>query len=125
MNEPIMFLNRVEFTGIVGATKVETVGEGTLVRMSVATEYAYTINGEHYIDTTWHNVSAFDNTPEKNLTSIRKGYVVNIKGRIRRYKMTDNYGNDKIECEIVARKVNILSTDRLPLIPEKEPTEDK
>lgn len=124
MPKRISSLNKVELIGIVGSTRVKTVGEQTIVKISVATEYAYKVDGLPCIDTTWLYVTAI-NDAEKNLSEIKKGNVVNVVGRIRVIRVTDSYGNDRYEYEIVARKVKILNKNEEPIIPEKEPTQDK
>lgn len=124
MPKRISFLNKVELTGIVGSTRVQTVGEQTIVKMSVATEYAYKVDGQPWIDTTWHYVTAIDDA-EKNISEIKKGNVVNVVGRINVIRVTDSYGNDRYEYEIIARKVKILNKNEGPILPEKEPTQDK
>ena len=124
MPKRISSLNKVELTGIVGSTRVKTVGEQTIVKMSVATEYTYKVDGLPCIDTTWHYVTAIDDA-EKNLSEIKKGNVVNVVGRIRVNRVTDSYGNDRYEYEIVARKVKILNKNEGPILPEKEQTQDK
>lgn len=124
MPKRISSLNRVELTGIVGSTRVQNVGEQNIVKITVATEYAYKVDGQPVIDTTWLHVTTIDDA-EKNLSGIKKGQVVNVVGRIRVNWLTDSYGNDKYEYEIFAQKVKILDNTERPLVPEKEPTQDK
>ena len=78
-------LNRIEIRGNVGNVSINTVGDTRVAHFSVATNYAYkTQNGEPVIDTTWHNVTAWEgNKGIPALDFISKGTPVYVCGRLR------------------------------------------
>lgn len=54
-------LNRLEIRGNVGNVNILKVGETRVAHFSVATNFAYKgRNGEPVIETTWHNVTAWE-----------------------------------------------------------------
>lgn len=102
-------LNSVILRGIIGSTRIQTVGQTELVRFSLATNYAYkNRNGDAVIETTWHQVTAFKSERMPDLTALSKGAGVEVKGRIRNQRYTDANGVEKIVSEIVASQLNIL-----------------
>lgn len=100
-------LNRIEIRGNVGNVTINTVGDSRVAHFSVATNYAYkTQNGEPVIDTTWHNVTAWEGSkgiPELDFLS--KGAPVYVCGRIRSQKYQGNDGVEKVFQEIIASTV--------------------
>ncbi len=99
-------LNKVELIGVVGKASSQTIGENTLVRFSVATNYAYKDReGNFIIDTTWHNVCAWENENGPDTTDIAKGDYVHITGRLRMSRYTDASGCEKTYPEIIASKI--------------------
>lgn len=119
--ENIEFLNRVEIIGIVGATKRETIGDKTLLRLSVATNYAYMHEeGMPVIETTWHNITFWENAETNDMHEIRKGNIIHITGRIRNTRNTSPEGNDRPCTEIIASRIEILTT-AIPILDQKDP----
>ena len=102
------FLNKVELLGIVGSSRESKVGDMTLVRFSVATDYAFNDKyGNAVVETTWHMVSAFSDKIT-NGPSVNKGDKVFVSGRIRNVRYTTPEGVEKSMSEIVADKVQII-----------------
>ena len=98
-------INRVEFQGIVGTSKVTSIGDKKAVRFSLATNYAYKDKeGYPVIETTWHACSAWAGR-EDDLTMYRKGTPLHIEGRIRNISYTDANGCERTTREVVASKV--------------------
>lgn len=101
-------INRIEIQGTVGAVKSQTVGGQKCYKFSVATNYAFRAkDGLAVIETTWHNVVAWEGESD-NLDKLEKGKAVNVIGRLRsvRYcKSDDSYVES---FEIIARKVKVF-----------------
>lgn len=94
-------MNKIELKGYVGNVRVQNVGNAKNVRFSVATNYAYKDkSGYPVIETTWHNVSAWDKG-----TELQKGDRVHVVGRLRSQRFTDSEGREQTLVEVVAREV--------------------
>lgn len=105
-------LNKVILRGIIGMTRVSNVADTKLARMSVATNLAYRgKDGCPIIETTWHNVVAFDGKDMCELESLGKGDKVEITGRIRNQRYTNADGTESISIEILASRITKLETD--------------
>lgn len=71
-------LNRLEIRGNVGNVNILRVGDTRVAHFSVATNFAYKgRNGEPVIETTWHNVTAWEgNKGIPSLDIICKGFPI-------------------------------------------------
>ena len=99
------YINRVELQGIVGTSKVISIGDKKVVRFSLSTNYAYKDKeGYPVIETTWHACSAWAEK-EDDLTKYRKGTPLYIEGRIRHIRYTDASGFERTTLEVVATKI--------------------
>ena len=99
-------LNRIEIRGNVGNVNILKVGESRVAHFSVATNYAYKDrNGEAVIETTWHNVTAWEGKGIGNLDFLAQGACVYVTGRMRSQKYTANDGAEKYYMEIIAAAV--------------------
>ena len=99
------YINRVELQGIVGTSKVISIGDKKAVRFSLATNYAYKDKeGYPVIETTWHACSAWAEKDD-DLTKYRKGTPLYIEGRIRNIRYTDASGCERTTQEVVATKI--------------------
>lgn len=113
-------LNRVELIGVVGRTSSQTYGENTLVRFSVATNYAYKDReGNVIIDTTWHNVCAWEND-NPTAAGLYRGDKVHVLGRIRMQKYITENGKTSSAPEIIATKVERIGDPELPFATETQ-----
>lgn len=66
-------LNRIEIRGNVGNVRIQNVGGRNVARMTVATNLAYKAqDGCAVIETTWHNVTAFEGKEIHGLEKIEK-----------------------------------------------------
>ena len=102
-------INRIELRGSVGFVRQQTFGGRKVVRLSVATNYVYKDkNGEPVIETTWHNISAWEGRDIVNPDQIRKGSKVYVVGRLRVQNYTDREGQVKFSYEVLANKVSLL-----------------
>lgn len=97
-------LNRIEIRGNVGNANILKVGDTRVAHFSVATNFAYKgRNGEPVIETTWHNVTAWEgNKGIAPLESIQKGFPVYVVGRLRSQKYSAADGTEKTSTEVIA-----------------------
>lgn len=100
-------LNKIEIRGNVGNVLIKTVGGRRVASISVATNYAYKgRNGEPVIETTWHNVTAWEgNKGIPDLDTIEKGFPVYVTGRVRTQKYMGSDGTEKYIMDIVANLI--------------------
>lgn len=105
-------MNRVELRGIVGSSGVQKVGERSVIRFSLATNRAYRdAMGEAKIDTTWHNVSAWEGRGIPEASQLQKGAKVRVLGRIRNTKIQNPGQPDRYYSEIHAREITVYAKD--------------
>ncbi len=106
------FLNKIEIRGIVGNSSLQKVGDTRLCRFSVVTELAYKGNdGTNIIESTWFSCQIFEGPGICNLDAITRGAIVHVIGRLKCNRYVDANGNDRVQYEIVARKVDVVKED--------------
>ena len=106
------FINKIEIRGIVGNSNIQKVGDTILCRFSVVTELAYKGNdGTNIIESTWFSCQAFEGPGICNLDTITRGAIVHVNGRLKCNRYMDANGNDRVQYEIVARKVDVVKED--------------
>ena len=96
-------LNKVQLRGTLGSFNATEVGDKKHIRMAIATDYAYVgKDGTPVIETTWHNVSAWDNG---ELSELSRGDKIEVTGRLRnlRYRTAD--GEERSSWEVLASEV--------------------
>ena len=102
------FINSIELVGVVGRIHKQTFSNRTVANFSVVTEYSFKDKtGGAIVETTWHNVVAWQNG-EMPLDLIEKGSHVCVQGRLRCCKYTSESGKTRTSYEIIASGVNIL-----------------
>ena len=102
-------LNRIEIRGTVGFVRQQTVNGKMVAHISVATNYVYKDrNGEPVIETTWHNVSAWEGKGCPDLRRVEKGSNVQVCGRLRGQRYTDSEGIERYAFEVVAYQLDLL-----------------
>lgn len=105
-------LNRIELRGVVGTAKTQVLSGNKMCRFSVATSRAYKDkDGIAVIDTTWHNVIAWDSERTKELSVIKAGSKIYVCGRLHTQKYTGQDGVERTSFEVVANKLNIIESD--------------
>ena len=107
------YLNRIDLAGVVGTSSIKMVGDSTICRFSLATEYSYSgHDGGIIIDCTWFNICVFDGKGIKcDLNQIVRGSKVHVIGRFRCGRYTDAQGNDRSCYEVLASEVEIMEED--------------
>jgi len=66
-------------------------------------------SGYRVQDTEWHRITAFNGLGKTIEEHCEKGMKVLVRGRIHYTKWTDQQGNDRYGCEIIAETVDFLS----------------
>lgn len=82
------------------ATSRPCYSEGKVVRDS---------EGRRVQDTEWHRITAFNGLGKTIQQYCDTGMKVLVRGRIHYTKWTDQQGNDRYGCEIIAETVDFLS----------------
>ena len=78
------------------------------------TELAYKGNdGTNIIESSWFNVTAWEGKDISDFGAITHGAIVHITGRLKCNRYMDGNGNDRVQYEIVARKLEIVKEDRV------------
>lgn len=102
-------LNRIELRGLVGSVRVQTYEGSQVARINLATNVAYKDkDGAAVIETTWHNVSAWEGKGIQDLDQIRKGSKLYVVGRLRVQKYTGADGMDKVITDVLANRVVLI-----------------
>ena len=102
-------LNRIELRGVVGSVRLQTFEDSRMARISLATNYAYKDrDGAAVIDTSWHNVLAWEGRNIHDLDKITKGTKLYVTGRIRYQKYTGLDGVDRVGTDILASRIQII-----------------
>ena len=102
------FLNRIELAGVVGTIRKQTFSGRNVANFSLVTEYCYKDKNDCVVvETTWHNVVAWQNG-EMPLDLIERGTHVCVEGRLRCRRYTGDNGETKTFYEVIATSVNIL-----------------
>lgn len=108
-------LNKVILRGIIGSVRIINVEDRKGARMTVATNLAYRgQDGCCIIETTWHNVKAWEGQGIHDLDILCKGDRVEVTGRIKNQRYTTSDGEYRYSTEILAHTVNLL-TDPLTM----------
>ena len=102
-------LNKIELRGVVGSVRLETYEDSRMARINLATNYAYKDReGTAVIDTTWHNVVAWEGRNIQGLERINKGTKLYVCGRLRYQKYTGVDGVDRIATDVLANRLAII-----------------
>ena len=105
-------LNRIELRGTVGSIRVQTISEKHVARISLVTNYVYkSKDGDPVIETTWHNISAWENKSFPDLTTIQKGDRLHVLGRLRNQRFLGSDGIERTSCEVSANRLQKIEPD--------------
>lgn len=89
---------------------MQTYAQGRVAHFTLATNYAYKDkNGAAVIETTWHNVTAWEGKDITDLDSIRKGSKVYVTGRLRVQKYTGTDGVERMNVDVLASHVVVIT----------------
>lgn len=102
-------LNRIELRGTVGSIRIQEISGANVANFTVATNLAYRDkDGCAIIETTWHNVTAWESKDIQGLDRIEKGSKVHLVGRIRNQRFCGSDGVERTMYEVVARTVELI-----------------
>ena len=102
------FINRIELVGIVGTIRKQTYCGRVVANFSVVTEYSFKDkSGGTVIETTWHNVVAWQDG-DMPLELLEKGTPVCVQGRLRCRRYTSDSGEPRTSYDVIAASVNIV-----------------
>lgn len=102
-------INKVELQGTVGFTKLLEAGEKKVLHFSLVTNrVGRDKGGNNFVETSWHNMEAWEGPNIPDLTKIVKGTTVHVLGRLRytRYIGSDNV--ERTATDIVVTRLDIL-----------------
>ena len=102
-------LNRIELRGTVGSIKIQKISDANVANFTLATNLAYRDkDGCAIIETTWHNVTAWESKEIKDLERIEKGCKVHLVGRLRNQRFCSSDGAERTMYEVVAKSLYII-----------------
>ena len=106
------FINRIELAGVVGRIQRQTVSSQTMANFSLVTEFGFKDKSSCcVIETTWHNVVAWEGEHIPSLDGIERGSHVRVIGRLRMRRYIDSSGESRTLYEVVASSVEVLSNE--------------
>jgi len=109
------YLNKIEIRGQVGTVRIQKHNGRSVANLSIATTRVYrNSGGEPVMDTTWHNVNAWEGPNIDDLSVIDKGMKVYVVGRMSNRTYTGADGVDRFVTEVQATQLHILD-DPSPL----------
>ena len=105
-------LNRIELRGNVGTVRLLTY-EGTRVaHLTLATNLAYKDReGAAVIETTWHNISAWEGRGVQDLENISVGSKVYVQGRLRNQRFIGSDGIEHFSTDVLASRLVLIDDD--------------
>jgi len=107
-------INKVEIQGFLGQDAEEKTFESgrILISMNIATNESYKNKKDEWVtNTTWHNVTYWKNKKDENLDFLKKGELINVKGKFNNRKYNDKNGNEKYITEVVAYKIEQITVE--------------
>lgn len=102
-------LNRIELQGRIGDIRIFEVGNTKNARISLATNRMFeAADGAMAIETTWHDVSVWQDNIKEDLGSVRRGDILHVIGRVRRQRYVSANGEERYSYEVVAHSAEIV-----------------
>lgn len=101
--------NKVHIRGIVGNARIQVIGGAELACFRVSTDRVFkNRSGETVVVTDWHTVTAFKNDWMPDFAGLVKGARVEVKGRLRNNRYTDQEGIERSTVEILANEITFV-----------------
>ena len=105
-------LNKVELRGVVGSVRLQKIGNTQVANFTVATSLAYKDrSGSPIIETTWHNVTAWEGRDVQDLGLLERGSKVQIIDRLRNQRYTGADGIERSNVDVLANKLVLILED--------------
>lgn len=104
-------INKIELCGLIGTVRLNEVQGQKVANFSLKTEYGY-INKDGFVlcETTWHNVTVWQNEEMPPLEQLEKGLRVHVTGRLRNNKYTGTDGTERVFIEVLADSLKIVNS---------------
>ena len=105
-------INRIELRGLVGSVNSQVYPQGKVSHFTVATNYVYKDkNGAPVIETTWHNITAWEGKNIPDIEAIQRGDKLYVSGRLRIQKFVGNDGLERTAYDVLAKSVQLVPGD--------------
>lgn len=102
-------INRIELAGIVGSVRIQHFGDKQMARFTVVTNRAYkNREGAPVIETTWHNVAAFEGKFVQDIEKLEKGMPVKVIGRLQIQRYTGMDGIERTSVDVICSRLTLL-----------------
>lgn len=102
MNNFMEQINKIELIGIVGSVRLQHINDRQMAKFSVVTNRAYkNKEGAPVIETTWHNVTAFEGKNVQDLERIQKGCPIRVIGRLQIQRYTGMDGFERTAVDVI------------------------
>ncbi len=99
-------LNRIELRGVVGTVRCQQTAGKKLYKFTLATSRAFKDkNNAAVIETTWHQVVAWESASMPDLDKIEKGSKLYVSGRVHTREYTNSEDEEKSVFEVIANRV--------------------
>ena len=106
-------LNKIELRGIVGSIRRQTFNDSSVANFTMVTNYAYKDrDGTPVIESTWHNVTAWEGRDIQNVEKIEKGSKIYVTGRLRNHQYTGSDGIDRTSTEVMAKRILLIDDEQ-------------
>ena len=106
-------LNKIELRGTIGSIRLQSFNDNSVAHFTLATNYVYKDkDGSPVIETTWHNVTAWEGRDIQKLGELEKGTKVYVLGRVRNQKFTGSDGIDRISNAVISRRIVKIDPDQ-------------
>lgn len=102
-------INKIELLGIVGSVRTQFIGERRMAKFTMVTNRAYkNKEGAPVIESTWHNVTAFEGRLVRDLEKLEKGRAVHVWGRLQIQHYTGFDGTDRTSVDVLCNHLEII-----------------
>ncbi|MBO7643446.1 MAG: single-stranded DNA-binding protein [Bacteroidales bacterium] len=102
-------INRIELLGIVGSVRTQQIGERRMSKFTMVTNRAYkNKEGAPVIESTWHNVTAFEGRQVQNLDRLEKGRPVHVWGRLQIQHYTGFDGTERTSVDVLCSRLEFI-----------------
>lgn len=102
-------LNRIDLRGNVGSIRIINAGDSRVAKISLATNYVYkNRDGDPVIETTWHNVTAWEGKNIVDLDAIQRGDKLFASGRLRMQRFVGTDGLEHTAYDVLARTLQLV-----------------
>ena len=101
--------------GNVGRIDIQTIGENTVAKVSLATSEKYKDrNGEEHENTEWHNLVLWRKQAELVEKYVNKGDQLFVEGKLRTRKYTTKDGEERQTTEVVVDTIQFIKRGDKP-----------